>query len=57
MTGSALRRWTLYMTLLLAEKFFSLEKGRGSGEGIVAGPAWDRRLSDDGKRLQVLDVA
>ena len=53
MTGSALRRWTLYIPLLLGEKF-SFRKGKGVwGKGAFPG-----RSSIGGWRIYVgaLDV-
>ena len=46
MTGSALRRWTLYMTLLLGEKFFFRK-----GEGFRGGDRGRARLLREGWRI------
>ena len=48
MTGNALRRWTLYATLLLGEKFFFRK-----GEGFRGGDRGRAALGAEGCRMRV----
>ena len=56
MTGSALQAVDVVYAVASRREVFSLEKGRGPGEGIVERSIVHGRLSDDGKRFAALDV-